>query len=309
MATPTAYSLFKLLMQIKQFSTICACLLLCTLVACGNTASNAEQVANQQFALAATAAADGDTVRQLVATSAALTAVAPSETPVPTRKPTVAPSATAVPATATTDTVAIQARETAAAQAAATELAAVATPTIVPSASSVPTTARADTVTSVPTAVPPTIAPPTAIPATPVPPTAEPVSALPPGGEPYRIEFWELYSGASVAGPILSDKAKALNGYKVQMFGHMAPPLKPALDFFVLTKDPMVYCPFCSTASDWPFDIVFVRMANGQIVDSIVPTHPIMVTGTFSVGPATDAETGFVSMVRIYADSVVMLEQ
>lgn len=87
----------------------------------------------------------------------------------------------------------------------------------------------------------------------------------------------------------------------------MAPPLKPDLDFFVLTKDPMVYCPFCNTAADWPFDIVFIRTANGT-VPGLVPTQSIRVTGTFSVGTATDAATGFVSQVRIIADKVDVLQ-
>ena len=121
------------------------------------------------------------------------------------------------------------------------------------------------------------------------------------------INFTELYSGASITGPILSEKAKSLNGKLVVMEGYMAPPLMPNVDFFVLTRTPMVYCPFCSTAADWPFDILFVRMAGGQSLPPTVPTQGIRVIGIFSVGTATDPATGFVSQVRITAQRVEVL--
>ncbi|MCL5996592.1 MAG: hypothetical protein M1546_11150 [Chloroflexi bacterium] len=122
---------------------------------------------------------------------------------------------------------------------------------------------------------------------------------------PQSLDFISLYKGASITGPILSDQAKALHGRKVVMQGYMAPPLKPDIDFFVLTQTPMVYCPFCSTAADWPYNIVFVRMANGSTLPAMVPSQGIQVYGTLSVGVATDEATGFVSLVRIIADDVV----
>jgi hypothetical protein len=82
----------------------------------------------------------------------------------------------------------------------------------------------------------------------------------------------------------------------------MAPPLKPALDFFVLTRQPLALCPFCSTDADWPVDIVFIRMPSGK---TIRPTeHPVRVVGTLEIGPAVDEATGFLSIVRIKADRV-----
>lgn len=146
----------------------------------------------------------------------------------------------------------------------------------------------------------------TAVPRTPTaPPTVLP-TAPPDTGAPYALSFVDLYSGASITGPIVSPLAQSLNGRTVVMQGFMAPPLKPDLDFFVLTKTPMVACPFCSTASDWPFDIVFVRLKKGT-VNSITPTQAIRVVGTFSVGVETDAATGFVSMLRIQSDSVTVI--
>ena len=86
------------------------------------------------------------------------------------------------------------------------------------------------------------------------------------------------------------------------MTGFMAPPLKPKLDFFVLTKAPMSTCPFCTTSADWPPDIVLVIMPDGKLLDPT--TGAIRVTGRLEVGIKRDDETGFVSLVRLYADKV-----
>lgn len=50
------------------------------------------------------------------------------------------------------------------------------------------------------------------------------------------LEFSELYSKTTVRGVEFSPKLQALAGKQVVMAGWMAPPLKPKLDFFVLTK-------------------------------------------------------------------------
>jgi hypothetical protein len=86
------------------------------------------------------------------------------------------------------------------------------------------------------------------------------------------------------------------------MVGYMAPPLKPRLTFFVLTKVPMASCPFCSNAVDWPPDIVLVYLP--KTIQQKVTTAPLKVTGRLEIGVKEDEETGFVSLVRIYADTV-----
>jgi len=125
-------------------------------------------------------------------------------------------------------------------------------------------------------------------------------------GEAEPLKFSELYSGASVFGLTFSDRLLSLAGRRVVMVGFMAPPIKPDLDFFVLTKSPMALCPFCATDADWPDDIVFVRMKDRRTVR---PTEkPIRVEGTLEVGSKVDQATGFVSLVRIIADEVRVLE-
>lgn len=116
------------------------------------------------------------------------------------------------------------------------------------------------------------------------------------------LEFNELYSGASALGLELSPKLESLKGKKVQISGFMAPPLKPTLNFFVLTKVPMSICPFCSTDADWPNDIVLIKLP--KTVTALPFDRPITVTGQLEIGYQMDEETGFVSLVRIVADSV-----
>lgn len=116
------------------------------------------------------------------------------------------------------------------------------------------------------------------------------------------MKFSELYSRVTVRGIEFSPKLTGLAGQRVTMTGFMAPPLKPKLDFFVLTRVPMSSCPFCTTSADWPPDIVLVIMPDGKLLDP--STGPIRVTGRLEVGVKRDDQTGFVSLVRLYADRV-----
>ena len=58
-----------------------------------------------------------------------------------------------------------------------------------------------------------------------------------PVGHASTLQFTEFYQGGGARGLILSDKLVALHGQRVVMAGFMAPPLKPALDFFVNSLD------------------------------------------------------------------------
>ena len=122
---------------------------------------------------------------------------------------------------------------------------------------------------------------------------------------PVRLSFDEFYDGYNVrTGLILSDKLLALDGQAVLIEGYMAPPLKAELDWFVLTRIQLSYCPFCSTAADWPDDIALVYLND----DMIRPTEkPLRLYGRLEVGPSVDPETGMVSLVRIYADKLETL--
>lgn len=111
------------------------------------------------------------------------------------------------------------------------------------------------------------------------------------------LNFEDMYAGATSEGLILSDSLLSLNGQNVTMQGYMAPPLKPTINFFVLTEIPMAICPFCSTDADWPSDIVVVYMDDS--VTALPYDQDITVSGQLEVGSYVDGETGFVSLVRL----------
>ena len=120
-----------------------------------------------------------------------------------------------------------------------------------------------------------------------------------------ELGFDDLYSSVSSRGVVLSDKLRSNEGNSVSMVGFMAPPLTPTINFFVLTREPMSICPFCGSDADWPTDIVVVKL--DEPVTALPFDSPIKVTGTLELGTEVDAETGFVSLVRIKADNLEAL--
>lgn len=111
------------------------------------------------------------------------------------------------------------------------------------------------------------------------------------------ITFDNLYQSNGVLGLKFSPHTVAFKGLTVKMRGFMAPPLKPESRFFVLTRQPVAICPFCSSDAEWPIDIVVVYLK-----DKLSPTNfsdKIEVEGTLELGSWIDPQTGFVSQVRI----------
>ena len=116
------------------------------------------------------------------------------------------------------------------------------------------------------------------------------------------LDFSDMYSGASSEGLVFSDTLNSLNGSEVTMTGFMAPPLKPSINFFVLTETPMAICPFCSTDADWPYNMVVVYVYGS--VDALPYDQEVTVTGTLDLGSYMDGDTGFVSQVRLLEATV-----
>ncbi len=112
-----------------------------------------------------------------------------------------------------------------------------------------------------------------------------------------RLRFDDLYSGWSVTGLRFSERAQALAGHAVTVAGFMAPPLKAEADFFVLTREPLSMCPFCSSDAEWPPDIVVAYLKHDA--QPTAPNEVIEVTGRFELGSWTDPATGFVSQARL----------
>jgi len=120
---------------------------------------------------------------------------------------------------------------------------------------------------------------------------------------PIVLHFSEFYSDPnSAVGLEPSEKIKGANGLRVQLTGYMAPPLKPALDFFVLTRIKLVVCPFCSSSTDWPQDIVLVTLDKGKTIEQM--EDPLTIVGRLEVGDAVDPQTGFFSLLRLRAESI-----
>lgn len=124
-------------------------------------------------------------------------------------------------------------------------------------------------------------------------------------GSTTELSFDDLYSSVSSRGVTISDKLRSNEGCSVSMVGFMAPPLTPTINFFVLTREPMSICPFCGSDADWPTDIVVVKLS--EPVTALPFDSPIRVTGTLELGSEVDAETGFVSLVRIRATGLEAL--
>jgi hypothetical protein len=105
------------------------------------------------------------------------------------------------------------------------------------------------------------------------------------------------FADIAVADDQYTERARKLAGRAVDMRGYMAPPLKPEIDFFVLTSLPTAICPFCDAAASWPDDIVLVRLSRP--VRALAYDRLLNVSGTLEIGIETDAATGFVSLVRL----------
>jgi len=109
-----------------------------------------------------------------------------------------------------------------------------------------------------------------------------------------RVAFADLWS----EGAEFSERAKELAGRTVEMRGYMAPPLKPEVEFYVLTSTPMATCPFCDSEATWPQDIALVMLTRPLKAQAY--SRSISVSGILDIGTQTDQKTGFVSRVRIW---------
>ena len=115
--------------------------------------------------------------------------------------------------------------------------------------------------------------------------------ALPSFAAAPSLRFRDLYS----SGTVFSEAAQRLNGQTIQMRGFAAPPLKPDINFFVLTRFPQYKCPFCDVEAEWPANIIVVETKLD------IPTDVTLLdlTGRLALGTQTEPKTGFVSRVRL----------
>ena len=108
-----------------------------------------------------------------------------------------------------------------------------------------------------------------------------------------RVKIRDLWAGGGQFSPL----AEKMAGAMIELQGYMAPPLKPEIDFFVLTRIPMAFCPYCDTEAAWPDDLILVFIDHAI---SPVPFNDLIrVSGRLEIGTKTDAATGFVSRARL----------
>jgi hypothetical protein len=84
----------------------------------------------------------------------------------------------------------------------------------------------------------------------------------------------------------------------VALEGFMAPPLKPRVEWFMLTRYPMQTCPYCSDGADWPPDVVLVIVQDGRRLDARPHTDRLRIVGRLELGLESDVEAG-ISLIRI----------
>jgi hypothetical protein len=111
------------------------------------------------------------------------------------------------------------------------------------------------------------------------------------------LSFKEIYATTGVIGLRIADPAKELVGRPVRIRGYMAPPLVDQGNFFILTRSPIITCPFCDPGAGWPDDVVMVHLErDSRFVD---PSQIIEVAGCLEIGPQLDAQTGTMRLVRL----------
>ena len=108
-----------------------------------------------------------------------------------------------------------------------------------------------------------------------------------------RVKIRDLWAGGGQFSPL----AEKMAGAVIELQGYMAPPLKPEIDFFVLTRIPMAFCPYCDTEAAWPDDLILVFI--DQAISPVPFNDLIRVSGRLEIGTKTDAATGFVSRARL----------
>ena len=74
-----------------------------------------------------------------------------------------------------------------------------------------------------------------------------------------------------VIGLRLAGRARELAGEPVRIRGYMAPPDLERSNFFVLTRAPVITCPFCDPGTSWPDDVVLGGVVLVQLALEQVP--------------------------------------
>lgn len=111
------------------------------------------------------------------------------------------------------------------------------------------------------------------------------------------LGFRDIYATVGIIGLRIGARARELAGQPVRLYGYMAPPLVYEDNFFVLTRSPVITCPFCDPGASWPDDVVLALLErDSRFVD---PAQAIEVVGELEIGPKIDPRTGALRLVRL----------
>jgi hypothetical protein len=77
----------------------------------------------------------------------------------------------------------------------------------------------------------------------------------------------------------------------------MAPPDLARSNFFVLTRAPVITCPFCDPGTSWPDDVVVALLEHDSAF--VDPGQAIEVVGELELGRKLDPCTGAMRLVRL----------
>jgi hypothetical protein len=111
------------------------------------------------------------------------------------------------------------------------------------------------------------------------------------------LGFKEIYATVGAIGLRLAERAQALAGEPVRIRGYMAPPDLARSNFFVLTRAPVITCPFCDPGTSWPDDVVVALLEHDSAF--VDPGQAIEVVGELELGRKLDPCTGAMRLVRL----------
>jgi len=127
---------------------------------------------------------------------------------------------------------------------------------------------------------------------------ASAIPRLPRASDNYPLlGFRDIYATVGVIGLRIGERARDLAGQPARIRGYMAPPVADRDNFFVLTRSPVIACPFCDPGASWPDDVVLACLdGDSEFVD---PAQPIEVVGELEIGAKPDPRTGAARLVRL----------
>jgi hypothetical protein len=111
------------------------------------------------------------------------------------------------------------------------------------------------------------------------------------------LDVREIYATRGILGVRLAERVRELAGQPVRLRGYMASPLATQDDFFVLTRSPLISCPFCEPGTSWPDDIVPVLLEReSPFVHAALPVEAV---GLLEVARRPDPRAGAPRLLRL----------